>query len=156
MPTPRRISLRHVAIAALVLAAARPGRRRRDLRQARRHVQQVRRQLLAAGTARQLGSGGKTAVADNRLAEARSFTTAANQATGQAAQIQNLTLQGFDATVVNASSPTALNGAIKQACDAGIVVVVFDSSVTEPCAYVVGVDFRWMGRCRSSTWPGAA
>lgn len=88
---------------------------------------------------------GKAAVAGKQLAEVRSFTTAENQATEQAAQIQNLTLQGFDAIVVNASSPTALNGAIKQACDAGIVVVVFDSSVTEPCAYVVGVDFRRMG-----------
>ena len=86
-----------------------------------------------------------TAVANKQLAEARSFTTAENQATEQAAQIQNLTLQGYDAIVVNAASPTALNGAIRQACDAGIVVVVFDSSVTEPCAYVVGVDFRRMG-----------
>ena len=88
----------------------------------------------------------KEAVASKQLAEARSFTTAENQATEQAAQIQNLTLQGYDAIVVNAASPTALNGAIKQACDAGIVVVAFDSTVTEPCAYVVGVDFQKMGR----------
>jgi len=88
---------------------------------------------------------GDAAVAAKQLKEVRSFTTAENQATEQAAQIQNLTLQGYDAIVVNASSPTALNDAIKQACDAGIVVVVFDSSVTEPCAYVVGVDFRRMG-----------
>ena len=88
---------------------------------------------------------GDAAVAAKQLKEVRSFTTAENQATEQAAQIQNLTLQGYDAIVVNASSPTALNGAIKQACDAGIIVVVFDSSVTEPCAYVVGVDFRRMG-----------
>ncbi len=76
----------------------------------------------------------------------RAFTTAENQATEQAAQIQNLILEGYDAILVNASSPTALNGAIKQACEAGIVVVVFDSSVTEPCATVVGVDFRRMGQ----------
>ena len=88
---------------------------------------------------------GRQAVADKKLAEVRSFTTAENQATEQAAQIQNLILQGYDAIVVNAASPTALNGAIKQACDAGIAVVVFDSSVTEPCAYVVGVDFKRMG-----------
>jgi len=55
----------------------------------------------------------------------------------QAAQIQNLILQGYDAIVINASSPEALNGAIKQACDAGIVVVSFDGIVTEPCAYRV-------------------
>lgn len=89
---------------------------------------------------------GKEAVAAKLVKEARAFTTAENQATEQAGQIQNLILEGYDAILVNASSPTALNGAIKQACDAGIVVVVFDSSVTEPCATVVGVDFRQMGR----------
>ena len=89
---------------------------------------------------------GKQATAAKQLAAARSFTTAENQATEQAAQIQNLVLQGYDAIVVDAVSPTALNGAIKQACDAGIVVVSFDSTVTEPCAYKIGVDFRQMGR----------
>jgi ribose transport system substrate-binding protein len=64
----------------------------------------------------------------------------------QAAQIQNLILQGYDAIVINASSPDALNGAIKQACDAGIVVVSFDGIVTEPCAYRVVVDFKDMGK----------
>jgi ribose transport system substrate-binding protein len=43
-------------------------------------------------------------------------------------------------------SPDALNGAIKQACDAGIVVVSFDGIVTEPCAYRVVVDFKTMGK----------
>ena len=33
------------------------------------------------------------------------FTTAENQVTEQAAQIQNLILQGYDAIVVNAASP---------------------------------------------------
>lgn len=89
---------------------------------------------------------GKAAVDAKQLKEVRSFTTAENQATEQAAQIQNLILEGYDAILVNASSPTALNGAIKQACDAGITVVVFDSSVTEPCATIVGVDFRRMGQ----------
>lgn len=89
---------------------------------------------------------GKEAVDAKQLKEVRSFTTAENQATEQAAQIQNLILEGYDAILVDAASPTALNGAIKQACDAGITVVVFDSSVTEPCATVVGVDFRGMGK----------
>jgi len=34
---------------------------------------------------------------------------------------------GVRAIVINASSPDALNGAVKQACDAGIVVVSFDA-----------------------------
>ena len=89
---------------------------------------------------------GKAAVDAKQLKEVRSFTTAENQATEQAAQIQNLILEGYDAILIDASSPTALNGAIKQACDAGITVVVFDSTVTEPCATVVGVDFRRMGQ----------
>ena len=86
------------------------------------------------------------AVADGIVAEARAFTTAENQVTEQAAQIQNLILQGYDAIVVNAASPDALNGAIKQACDAGITVVSFDGIVTEPCAWRIAVDFHNMGK----------
>ena len=74
------------------------------------------------------------------------FTTAENQATEQAAQIQNMILQGYDAIVINAASPTALNGAVKEACDAGVTVVSFDGIVTEPCAWRIAVDFKEMGR----------
>lgn len=87
----------------------------------------------------------KDAVAKRVVAQAPSFTTAENQATEQAAQIQNMILQGYDAIVVNAASPTALNGAVKKACDAGIVVVSFDGIVTEPCAYRIAVDFKKLG-----------
>lgn len=86
------------------------------------------------------------AVEQGIVAAADAFTTAENQATEQAAQIQNMILQGYDAIVVNAASPTALNGAIKEACDAGITVVSFDGIVTEPCAWRIAVDFRQMGR----------
>jgi ribose transport system substrate-binding protein len=85
------------------------------------------------------------AVADGHVAAADAFTTAENQATEQAAQIQNMILQGYDAIVLNAASPTALNGAVKQACDAGIIVVSFDGIVTEPCAWRIAVDFKKMG-----------
>ena len=88
----------------------------------------------------------KKAVADGKVAAADVFTTADQEVPTQAAQIQNLILQGYDAIVINASSPDALNGAVKQACDAGIVVVSFDGIVTEPCAYRVVVDFEDMGR----------
>ena len=80
------------------------------------------------------------------VAAADPFTTAENQATEQAAQIQNMILQGYDAIVLNAASPTALNGAVKEACDAGITVVSFDGIVTEPCAWRIAVDFKEMGR----------
>ncbi len=86
------------------------------------------------------------AVADGIVAQADAFTTSENQATEQAAQIQNMILQGYDAIVVNAASPTALNGAIKEACDAGLTVVSFDGIVTEPCAWRIAVDFKEMGR----------
>ena len=87
----------------------------------------------------------KDAVKAGTVAAADPFTTAENQATEQAAQIQNLILQGYDAIVINAASPTALNGAVKEACDAGIIVVSFDGIVTEPCAWRIAVDFKAMG-----------
>ena len=63
----------------------------------------------------------------------------------QITQLQNLVLEGYDAIVVDAASPTALNGGIKEACDAGIIVVVYDSLATEPCAIKVNVDYRDYG-----------
>jgi len=88
----------------------------------------------------------KKALADKVVAAADVFTTSDQQVPTQAAQIQNLILQGYNAIVIDAASPDALNGAIKQACDAGMVVVSFDGIVTEPCAYRVVVDFESMGK----------
>jgi ribose transport system substrate-binding protein len=88
----------------------------------------------------------KKAVEDKIVAAADSFTTAENQVTEQAAQIQNMILQGYNAIVINAASPDALNGAVKEACDAGIIVVSFDGIVTEPCAWRIAVDFKKMGK----------
>src|ERR1700752_2743421 len=88
----------------------------------------------------------KKAVADGVVAAADVFTTSENPVTEQAAQIQNLIPQGYDPLFINAASPDALNGPIKQACDAGIIVVSFDGIVTEPCAWRVVVDFKDMGR----------
>lgn len=88
----------------------------------------------------------KQAVADGIVAAADAYTTSENQATEQAAQIQNMILQGYDAIVLNAASPTALNGAVKEACDAGVTVVSFDGIVTEPCAWRIAVDFAAMGK----------
>ncbi len=88
----------------------------------------------------------KQAVADGIVAAADPFTTAENQVTEQAAQIQNLVLQGYNAIVLNAASPDALNGAVKEACDAGVTVVSFDGIVTEPCAWRIAVDFKQMGK----------
>ena len=89
---------------------------------------------------------GQQAVADGVIGAADAFTTAENQVTEQAAQIQNMILQGYDAIVINAASPDALNGAVQQACDAGIIVVSFDGIVTAPCAWRIAVDFAAMGQ----------
>jgi ribose transport system substrate-binding protein len=86
------------------------------------------------------------AVTDKIVAAADPFTTGENQVTEQAAQIQNMILEGYDAIVLNAASPDALNGAVKEACDAGIIVVSFDGIVTEPCAWRIAVDFKQMGK----------
>ena len=92
------------------------------------------------------GAVAKKAVANKIVAAADVFTAADTSVPTQAAQIQNLILQGYDAIVINASSPTALNGAINQACSAGIVVVSFDGTVSAPCAYRVVVDYKALGR----------
>jgi ribose transport system substrate-binding protein len=68
-----------------------------------------------------------------------------NSAPQQASQIENMILQGWQAIVVDAASPTALNGVIQEACDAKITVVVFDSLATAPCAYKVAYDYVSLG-----------
>jgi ribose transport system substrate-binding protein len=59
----------------------------------------------------------------------------------QISQIQSMILQGYDAIIINASSPTGLNGVIQKACAAKIIVVVFDSLATAPCAYKVATNY---------------
>jgi ribose transport system substrate-binding protein len=59
----------------------------------------------------------------------------------QISQIQSMILQGYDAIVIDASSPTALNGVIAKACAADITVVVFDSLATAECAYKVATNY---------------
>ena len=56
---------------------------------------------------------------------------------GQLEDIRNLIAAGVDAIIVNPSSAEALNPAIKEATDAGIVVVAVDQAVTEPSAYIL-------------------
>jgi ribose transport system substrate-binding protein len=80
------------------------------------------------------------AKADGIIADG-TVVSANGSVTEQAAHIQNMILQGYDAIVLLAASDTALNGVVKQACDAGIVVVAVAGAVTEPCAYIV--DYNW-------------
>src|ERR1700756_645294 len=55
-------------------------------------------------------------------------------------QISNLISQHVDAIVIDAASPTGLNGIIGQACARGILVVSYDNVVTAPCAMKVNTD----------------
>ncbi len=56
---------------------------------------------------------------------------------------------GAKAIVVYPISPTALNEAVKAACDKGVVVVAYDGVIEEPCAYNVHVDQYEWGRLTS-------
>lgn len=80
------------------------------------------------------------------IADGPAFTTNESSAAEQAAQLQNLILEGYNAIVINAASPTALNGAIDKAIAAGIPVVSFDNAVTDEGAYRLLTDFDWYGR----------
>lgn len=80
------------------------------------------------------------------IEEGPAFTTNESSAAEQAAQIQNLILEGYDAIVLNAASPTALNGAVKKAIEAGIPVISFDNAITELSAYRLLTDFDFYGR----------
>lgn len=64
-----------------------------------------------------------------------------NSATEQIAQLKALLLDEPDILLVNPASPTALNPTLQQACDQGIVVVVFDSSTDLECVYIVTNSF---------------
>ncbi len=61
-------------------------------------------------------------------------------AAGQLEDIRNLISAGVNAIVVNPADPNGINAAIKEATDAGIVVVSVDQAVTEPSAYVISND----------------
>jgi ribose transport system substrate-binding protein len=63
----------------------------------------------------------------------------------QLAQLNSLILSHPDAILINAASATALNGAVAQAAQQGIKVVVFDSLTTSPDAYQIAYDFSSWG-----------
>src|SRR6201982_2267752 len=58
----------------------------------------------------------------------------------QTQQISNLISQGVNAIVIDAASPTGLNGIVGQACARGIVVISFDNIVTNKCGLTVNTD----------------
>ncbi|MCA0008528.1 MULTISPECIES: sugar ABC transporter substrate-binding protein [unclassified Mesorhizobium] len=55
----------------------------------------------------------------------------------QISDLQSMIAAGANAILLYPLSPTALNRTIKQACDQGVVVFTYDSTVTESCAHNV-------------------
>lgn len=88
------------------------------------------------------------AVANGVIAEHK-LISANGDPNEQTSHIQNLILEGYNAIVLDASSETALNGTIQEACDAGILVVVFDSLATAPCAIAVTFNFHSYGEIQT-------
>ena len=66
----------------------------------------------------------KQAVADKVVAAADVFTTADKEVPTQAAQIQNLILQGYDAIVINGATEVAPKALLRQLKEGGRLVAV--------------------------------
>jgi ribose transport system substrate-binding protein len=90
--------------------------------------------MLAAGEAKTAG-----------LASDLKVVNSNNDVAEQISQIQSLILERPKVILLLAASPTALNGVIQTACDAGIKVVAFDATVTAECAYNLAPDWVAFG-----------
>ena len=69
----------------------------------------------------------------------------------QIQQINSMVQAGAQAIIVYPISPTALNTAVKNACAKNVVVIAYDSIISEPCAYNVHIDQGKWGRA-SAQW----
>ena len=61
-----------------------------------------------------------------------SWFNSGNDVSKQSQQLTNLIAERVDAIIVDAASPTGLNGILSQAAQRGILVVSFDNIVTTP------------------------
>ena len=64
----------------------------------------------------------------------------------QIQQINAMVQAGAQAIVIFPISPNALNAAVKNACDKGVLVFAYDAEITEPCAYNISIDQEEAGR----------
>lgn len=69
-----------------------------------------------------------------------SWFNSGNDVSRQSQQMANLIAERVDAILINAASPTGLNGIIGQATARGILVVSYDNVVTAPSALKVNTD----------------
>lgn len=75
----------------------------------------------------------------SKITELKTFVSG-TQAQNQISQLQQMIASHYDVIIIYPISPTALNATIKQGCNAGIVMMTYDASVTEPCAHNVTFD----------------
>jgi ribose transport system substrate-binding protein len=88
----------------------------------------------------------KTAESQGLISGYKVENTSDNDATTQISQIKSLILEHVNALLIDAASPTALNSTIKEACQAGITVLVFDSLASAPCEYNLADNFSLYGQ----------
>lgn len=90
--------------------------------------------------------------ASGRIKDYKLVNNVANgDATEQANILRDFISQGVNIILVNPNSPEALNGVIKEAQDAGILVLSFDATVTAPNVVNVTLDhYAWADR--SAKW----
>src|SRR5689334_12735052 len=69
-----------------------------------------------------------------------SFFNANGDVATQIQQLNNVISSHPDAILINANSPTALNGVIAHACAAHILVITYDNVASAPCAPQVNTD----------------
>ncbi len=69
-----------------------------------------------------------------------------NDVSKQSQQLSNLIAERVDAILIDAASPTGLNGIIRQATSRGILVIAFDNLVTAPSALTVNISETDLGR----------
>jgi len=72
-----------------------------------------------------------------------------NSPEAQSDSIDSLVKQGYNAILVDASSPTALNPAIDRAVAAGVVIISFDQVVTHAAAWKIETDFNKVPRIQA-------
>jgi len=73
---------------------------------------------------------------------------------GQINSLNNIIRERPAAILIDAASADALNPTIQKACNAGIVVITFDQTVTAPCAYKLHTDFTIMAH-NQAEWMAA-
>jgi ribose transport system substrate-binding protein len=75
-----------------------------------------------------------------------SVFNADNDVSKQSQQLSNIIAQRPDAIIINAASPTGLNGIINQGAGRGILMIAFDNTVTTEKCLKVNTDQYEMGR----------